>query len=195
MSIFNKVAKSSRPKSTFNLSHDRKFSMPMGKLVPTLCQEVLPGDEWNVNTQQVIRLAPMVNPMMHDVNVTNHFYYVPKRILWDLWEDFIRGGDDGLDTSLLPMVNGLDVSDGSLADYLGLPSSGGLPPVNVLPFLAYNLIYNEYYRDQNLQEEIFNPFVHKKSNGTYWEQGTHSVEDFTDADSEFFQLKSRACVS
>ena len=105
MSIFNKVAKSSRPKSTFNLSHDRKFSMPMGKLIPTLCQEVLPGDEWNVNTQQVIRLAPMVNPMMHEVNVTNHFYYVPNRILWDLWEDFIRGGDDGLAASLLPLVS------------------------------------------------------------------------------------------
>lgn len=192
MSIFNKVAKSSRPKSTFNLSHDRKFSMPMGKLIPTLCQEVLPGDEWNVNTQQVMRLAPMVNPMMHEVNVTNHFFYVPNRILWDLWEDFIRGGDDGLDTSLLPMVEGLEVSDGSLADYLGLPSFGGLPAVNVLPFLAYNLIYNEYYRDQNLQEETFNPYVHKKSNGTYWEQGTYNVNDFTDADSEFFELKSRA---
>ena len=105
----------------------------------------------------------MVNPMMHEVNVTNHFFYVPNRILWDLWEDFIRGGDDGLDTSLLPMVDGLEVTDGSLADYLGLPSFNGLPPVNVLPFLAYNLIYNEYYRDQNLQEEILNPFVHKKS--------------------------------
>ena len=191
MSIFNKVAKSSRPKSTFNLSHDRKFSMPMGKLIPTLCQEVLPGDEWNVSTQQVIRLAPMVNPMMHEVNVTNHFFYVPNRILWDLWEDFIRGGDDGLDTSLLPMVDGLEVTDGSLADYLGLPSFNGLPPVNVLPFLAYNLIYNEYYRDQNLQEEILNPFVHKKSNGTYWEQGTKHENNYKTIHPDFFELKSR----
>lgn len=193
MSIFNKVAKSSRPKSTFNLSHDRKFSMPMGKLIPTLCQEVLPGDEWNVSTQQMIRLAPMVNPMMHEVNVTNHFFYVPNRILWDRWEDFIRGGDNGLDASLLPMVQDLGVTNGSLGDYLGLPNAT-LPPVSLLPFLAYNTIWNEYYRDQNLQDEILNPFVSKDSweSGHYLVEGTHQQSAIESFQPNFFQLKDRA---
>lgn len=195
MSIFNKIAKNSRPKSTFNLSHDRKFSMPMGKLIPTLCQEVLPGDEWNVSTQQMMRLAPMVNPMMHDVTVTNHFFYVPNRILWDNWEDFIRGGDDGLDQSLLPQVINLNVKAGDLGDYLGLPILEAYEkPISILPYLAYNKIWNEYYRDQNLQDEIPNPFVHKESqdDANWFEQGVKDMIDYENVNADFFKLKSRA---
>ena len=157
--IFNSVQLQRPKSSTFSLNHDRKFSMRMGALVPILCQEIVPGDRWNLSSQQMIRFAPMVAPVMHEVNVTTHYFFVPTRLCWSNWEKFITGGRDGLDDHLMPMVTGLPVERGSLADYLGVPhnfqgSSGSTPPVNMLPFVAYQKIYNDYYRDQNFEEEI-----------------------------------------
>ena len=174
MSIFTSVAFRRPKSSTFNLTHQRKFSMDMGLLTPILCQETLPGDKWNISTQQILRLQPMLTPMMHDVNVTIHFFKVPNRILWKNWEDFITGGKSGLDMHLKPTVN-LDqccYNDGTqagkmnykLADYLGLPAKPYMTDIerskfngekiDILPFLAYQKIYNEFYRDQNLQEDL-----------------------------------------
>ena len=173
MSIFSKV-QIRRPKSsTFNLSHDRKFSMNMGDLVPMLVQECVPGDKFHINTQQMLRLMPMVAPVMHEVNVFTHFFFVPNRILWKNWEKFITGGEHGLDTTLLPNIPlnfctptvGSGEKDFRLADYLGLPVSPKMPDdfdnpqnVSLLPFLAYQKIYNEYYRDQNLIDSLDNLF-------------------------------------
>lgn len=164
MSIFSKVSMSKPKSSTFNLSHDRKFSMSMGELVPVLCQEVIPGDKFHISSSQMLRMMPMVAPVMHEVNVYTHFFYIPSRIMWEGWEKFITGGEDGLSAILPPTVSMKRTCDDSgavkdfrLADYLGLPvtpfnSDGGVADeqVNLLPFLAYQRIYNEYYRDQNL---------------------------------------------
>lgn len=152
MSIFSKV-KLTKPKySTFDMSYDRKFSLNMGELIPCHIQEVVPGDKFTMNTQQMLRMAPMVAPVMHEVNVFTHFFFVPNRILWSGWEDFITGGESGLDEKLLPTIQGMRVGAGTLPDYLGLPvtETNTLPSVSALPFAAYNKIYNEYYRDQNL---------------------------------------------
>ena len=94
-----------------------------------------------------------------------HYYFVPNRLLFKGWEDFITGGEDGLDQTLLPTIDLNELKhtegpldNGSLADYLGLPSSDEIAAsdaslhVSALPFAAYNLIFNEYYRDQNLIE-------------------------------------------
>lgn len=163
MSIFNKV-RLDRPKySTFNLSHDRKMSLNMGILTPHLLMEVLPGDNINLKTEQMLRMMPMVAPVMHEVNVFMHYFYVPNRIICKDWEKFITGGESGLDTAMLPYINISDLTAyddtfwkiGSLADYLGLPVSNADCEGNIslLPFIAYQYIYNEYYRDQNLEPE------------------------------------------
>ena len=148
--IFSKVRLRQPKSSSFNLSHERKFSLDMGYLVPILNEEILPGDHFNVTTGQMLRMMPMLSPVMHEVNVFTHFFFVPNRLVWKNWEKFITGGERGEDESLFPTVGKLNVTPGSLADYLGLPLGVIEDPVSVLPFLAYQLIYNEYYRDQNL---------------------------------------------
>lgn len=125
----------------------------MGDLVPMHLQEVIPGDVFNHKTQQILRLAPLVSPMMHEVNVFTHFFFVPSRLLWEGWEDFITGGKDGLDIQL-PPVSSVTCGRGSLGDYLGLPIDVKCKDISLLPFAAYQMIYNEYYRDQNLINEV-----------------------------------------
>lgn len=155
-SIFESV-NMTRPRSSgFDLSHEKKLSMNMGDLIPTLVQEVVPGDHFKGKTETMIRLAPMLAPVMHRVNVYMHYFFVPNRILWSQWEDFITGGKEGTTMPGHPFMN-LDASRqaiGSLADYMGLPTGGtGTMGVNALPFWAYNKIFNEFYRDETLQSE------------------------------------------
>jgi hypothetical protein len=187
MSIFSKVAFKRPNYSTFNLSHDRKFSLNMGELVPILCQEVIPGDRFNVTSQQMLRFQPLVAPVMHEMNVFTHYFFVPNRLLWKDWPQFITGGENGLDETLFPTVRDLKAPTGSLADYLGIPSDsleGPIPvDVSLLPFVAYQMIYNEYYRDQNLIDPI--P-LDSFSNGSNSYTGTS--DDFT----ELFKLRKRA---
>ena len=153
-------------KNAFNLSHEVKMSLNMGDLVPILCQEVIPGDRFRVNTEMAMRLAPMIAPVMHRVNVFTHYFFVPNRLVWDDWKDFITGGKDGTARPSFPriMIGKGEAywtnvfKPGSLADYLGYPVMKGPAQadtyVSSLPFRAYQLIYNEYYRDQNLVDEI-----------------------------------------
>lgn len=126
----------------------------MGYLTPILVADCLPGDKWSIRTSQLIRFAPLVAPLMHQVSVYTHFFFVPNRILWPNWEGFITGGEDGLDTSVAPYVEQQSFTIRSLADYLGLPvvpNPGEFFRVSAFPFGAYQKVYNEYYRDQNLQ--------------------------------------------
>lgn len=194
MNIFSKTQKVQRPHSTFNLSHTRKFSMKMGDLVPCLMEEVLPQDYWSVNTSQIVRLPPMVNPVMADINVTLHYYYLPNRILWSLWEGFISGGEDGQDESVFPSITALKIQSGDLADYIGLPTHElqSSDRVSALPFIAYNLVYNEYYRDQNLIDKtpLYWDSV-SEPNGMI-EQGSATQGEILINSPGFFDLKKRA---
>lgn len=168
MSIFNQVSVKRPSSNTFDLSHDRKFSATIGELTPILVQETVPGDTFTINSSQMLRFAPMVAPIMHKASVYTHFFFVPNRILWDKWEDFISGGEDGYANptfpTLTPPTAGGDylIKSGSLADYLGVPN-GVITgtKLNALPFTAYNKIYNDYYRDQNLVQ----PLVDKATTG------------------------------
>jgi hypothetical protein len=163
-SLFKQIVGVKPKRNAFDLSHERKFSMKMGDLVPILCEEVIPGDTFQLNTEVLMRFAPMVSPVMHRINVFTHFFFVPNRLIWSEWEDFITGGEDG---QAMPVVPYKDIGTGSqaqlfkvggLADYLGHASvsagSGETVRLNMLPFRAYLKIYNEYYRDQNLQDEV-----------------------------------------
>lgn len=139
----------------FVLSNTKLASMNPGFLVPIGLQEVLPGDSFRHSTNALIRLSPLVNPVMHPVHAKIVHWYVPNRILWDEWQDFITGGSDGNDSSVLPVISSGDgFAVGSLADYLGLPTGVAGLEVNALPFRAYAKIFNEFYRDQDLVDPV-----------------------------------------
>jgi len=150
--IFSQVAMAKPRFSRFDLSHDVKFSCKMGQLVPITCMEVLPSDRFSINLENMLRFAPLLAPVMHRVNVTAHAFFVPNRILWDEWEDWITGNSEA-DPPYIDMQN-WDV--GSLPDYLGYPT-GSTTDISVSPFplAAYHKIYDEFYRDQNLVGELF----------------------------------------
>lgn len=146
-----------RKRSKFSLSHYRLFSGRMGFMMPIGITECLPGDTFQQATSVFLRCSPLVTPVMHPVHVTVHHWFIPTRLLWDDWEDFITGGPDGMDASIMPTIKapaegGFAV--GSLADYMAVPS--GIPNLEVcaLPFRAYALLYNECYRDQDLEQEL-----------------------------------------
>ena len=142
-------------RNLFDLSHEKKLTCSMGYLVPIMCEEILPGDKFKVNTDILVRLAPMLAPIMQNINVYTHYFFVPNRLLWDKWEDFITGGADGSDASVPPTIEITNATTSSLADYLGIPTGiTNALAVSALPFRAYNLVYNEWYRDENLQEPV-----------------------------------------
>lgn len=137
----------------FSLSHYRLFTADQGALVPCGITEVLPGDTMQQASHALIRLSPLLAPMMHPVEVTIHHWYVPHRLVWDDFEDFITGGPDGEDDSEFPTIafDPFAGPVGTLPDYMGVPPSDTQNRVvSALPFRAYALIYNEWYRDQDL---------------------------------------------
>jgi hypothetical protein len=153
MSIFSKVAMPRPQTNTFDLSHDRKFSGKIGELMPISVMEVVPGDKFNIKATNLTRFAPLITPIMHQASVYCHFFFVPNRILWPNWENFISGGEDGLADPTFPTVDlTIPTQYGvqTLADYLGLPTGSQLTDVSALPFAAYQKIYQDYYRDENL---------------------------------------------
>ena len=161
MSIFSEIQLKKPGSSTFDLSHQKKLSGNMGKLIPIFLGDTVPGDKFNISTAQLLRMAPMVAPIMHQVTVYSHFFFVPNRILWDNWEDFITGGEDGLNVSVPPTLTlPSTLAVGTVADYMGLPTTPLSPiEVDAMPFSAYLKIYDDYYRDQNLQAETWQPLV------------------------------------
>lgn len=161
MSIFDNVVFPKAKRSTFNLSHERTQSLEFGKLIPFLSEDVLPGDIWSCSVDNLIRAMPMSAPLMDKVDISFHYFFVPYRLVWDDWEDFITGGEDGTAQPILPFsVGGLrggELNIGSLSDYLGLqfPVEDNAVRFNCLAHRAYYTIWNEWYRDVNLQEEIY----------------------------------------
>lgn len=145
-----------------SLSAYNLFSCKMGQLIPFGIWDVLPGDTFQHASSAFIRLSPLVAPVMHPVRVRIHHWFVPLRLVWDDFEKFITGGPDGMDASVFPTVS-LTYSAGppetgtgivgSLADYLGVNPDINNQVVSALPFRAYQKIYNEFYRDQDLTAE------------------------------------------
>lgn len=137
-----------------SLSFYRLLSCDMGNLVPIGWFDVLPGDTIQHSTSALVRAAPLVSPVMHPLVIRIHHWYVPYRLLWSQFENFITGGPTGNDTSEPPYRN-YNPTLGTLADYMGIPT--GSPTTfrySTLPFRAYNMIWNENYRDQDLQTAL-----------------------------------------
>lgn len=148
-----------KKRAKHSLSHYRLATFDMGELVPVGCVEVLPGDSFRHAASVLLRVSPLLAPVMHPIHVRLHHFFVPCRLLWDGWEDFITGGSDGEGGSsgtypTITVNTGTGWAEGSLADYLGVPTGVDDLPVSALPFRAYSLIWNEYYRDQDLQSEL-----------------------------------------
>lgn len=141
-----------------SLSHYRLLTADMGRLVPIGCYDVLPGDTVQQATSLLLRVSPLMAPVMHPVSVRVHHWFVPYRLVWDGWEDFITGGADGLggDAGQFPSwnVGSSPPGPGSVADYMGVPPNTPNLDISLLPFRAYFKIWNEFYRDQDLQDEL-----------------------------------------
>jgi hypothetical protein len=138
-----------------NLSHYKLFSANMGNIIPCGFTEVIPGDTVQHHTSALVRLSPLLAPVMHPLHVKIHHWFIPYRLIWEDFESFITGGSDGNDASVYPTIDmgGSGASEGSLADYLGVTPGVADLVVSALPFRAYNLVWNEWYRDQDLQTE------------------------------------------
>ena len=142
----------------------------MGELTPVLVQECVPGDSFQIGCDSLIRFAPLLAPVMHKIDVSVHYFFVPNRIVWDNWEKFIV---DANTQHVLPYITYSEfwsTNRGKFVDYMGvppIPTGGATTNINALPFAAYQAIYNEYYRDQNL----ITPVDYKLSDGAQSNQG------------------------
>lgn len=149
-------------RNLFSLSHKVNFSCDQGELIPIGLVEVLPGDIFRHGTSLLIRLAPMLAPIFSQLNVTVFQFYVPTRIVWDDFEKFITGGPDGDDASVHPYITfASGVAVGSLGDYFGIPpgvnnvgGTGASGGVSAIPFRMYAKIFNEWIRDEDLDNEL-----------------------------------------
>lgn len=156
-------------RSTFDLSHEKRLSTRMGKLTPILMSECIPGDSFRGSTEVLLKLAPMIAPIFHRLNLYVHYFFVPNRLLWKDWETFITGGRLGQEANpasapvppfyTIGYLTGLNqdlLDTGSLADYLGVPP---IPDANTalwstrsldaMPFAAFYRCWYDYYRDRN----------------------------------------------
>lgn len=168
-SHFSKVPAADIPRSRFDRSHGHKTTMDAGYLIPVYCDEVLPGDSFQMKTTAFARLATPLKPIMDNLYLDIHYFFTPNRLVWDRWAEFMgeRPDSDAPFSSLVVPKANIDISRGlkepifgapRVAPYLGLPinqgTTGNLIQVNSLPFRMYCLIYNEWFRDENLQKKI-----------------------------------------
>ena len=156
---FSRVPQANIARSVFKRISGFKTTFDEGYLIPCLVEEVLPGDTFNFNATFFARLATPLKPIMDNMRLESFFFFVPNRLVWTDWAHFMGEKDNPDDTTsysvpqiVAPEVTGFEV--GSLCDYFGLPT--GIPgiSVNALPSRAYNLIYNEFFRDQNLIDSV-----------------------------------------
>lgn len=156
---FSEVPQALIPRSSFNRSHGVKTTFDSGYLIPVFLDEVLPGDTFNLKMHAVARLATPIFPYMDNIFLDSFFFFVPNRLLWDNWEKF-NGAQDNPDDStdfVTPKVTvpGGGFGEGSLFDYFGLPTQiDGMQEPVAFYSRAYNLIYNEWFRDENLQDSV-----------------------------------------
>ena len=151
---FSRVPKADIQRSVFNRSHDLKTTFDAGYLVPIFVDEALPGDTFTLNTTAFGRLATPINPIMDNIHIETFFFAVPHRLVWDNWEKFCGEQDNPGDSTdyLIPTVSG-SVNNSTLFDYMGIPTGVSLT-WNNLAGRAYNLIWNEWFRDENLQDSV-----------------------------------------
>lgn len=158
---FSQIPNSLIQRSVFDRSHDYKTTMDSGYLIPFFVDEVLPGDTFKLRVNAFVRMNTLIAPFMDNVFMDTFFFFVPTRLVWDNWQRFCGEQKNPGDSTdfLIPSLSGTNTfTNGSIFDYMGLPTGVALDPantpINALPFRAYNLIYNEWFRDENLIDSI-----------------------------------------
>lgn len=151
-------------RSRFDRSASLKTSFNAGDVVPFFLEEVLPGDTFSVDTSKVVRMQTLLTPMMDNVYLDTYYFFVPNRLVWDHWKEFCGENTESAwipqTEYTLPQITspaGDGWSVGTLADYFGIPTGVAGLSVSALPFRAYALIMNEWFRDQNLQDPLVVP--------------------------------------
>lgn len=152
-------------RSKFDMSHTVKTTFNVGELIPFDVLEVLPGDTFNIETNILARLQTLITPLMDDLYLDTYYFFVPNRLVWEHWKEF--NGENTKNawypstTYTVPQltIKGNDDLNGSILDYMGIPTNTKENAnislsINALPIRAYNLIYNEWFRDQNLQDPV-----------------------------------------
>lgn len=189
--LFNSIPLLKPRKNAFKLSHNVKLTCEMGQLVPVFVQDVLPSDRFKLSVSNIVRFAPLLAPIMSEVDVFFHFFFVPNRIVWSEWETFMTGSKNGrkladdqvpvpprvvFDGNILnsALKNGQNwandghapLTHGSLADYLGFQTfksgttfTNGSYPLDELPFRAYYKIWSDWYRDENLIDDVLPDYI------------------------------------
>ena len=151
-------------RSTFDRSHSLKTSFNVGDIVPFFLDEVLPGDTFNVDTSKVVRLQTLLTPVMDNIYLDTYFFFVPNRLTWSHWKQFngentesawIPQTEYEIPQITAPASGGWSV--GTIADYLGVPTGVPNLSVSALPFRAYALVMNEWFRDENLSDPLVVP--------------------------------------
>lgn len=189
--LFSSIPLLKPRKNAFKLSHNVKLTCEMGQLVPIYVQDVLPSDRFKLSVSNIVRFAPLLAPIMSEVDVFFHFFFVPNRIIWSEWETFMTGSKNGrkltddqvpvpprivFEGSILnsALKNGQNwandghapLTHGSLTDYLGFQTfksgttfNNGFYPLDELPFRAYYKIWSDWYRDENLIDDVLPDYI------------------------------------
>ncbi len=155
---FSQIPSTTIPRSQFDRSHSHKTTFDAGWLVPIYVDEVLPGDTFNLNMSLFARLATPIFPIMDNMVLDVFFFFVPYRLVWDNWQKFCGEQDDPGDSIAFTIPqnfwSGTLSTDAVLWDYMGIPLAKTNTTVSALPFRSYHLIWNEWFRDQNLQDKV-----------------------------------------
>lgn len=156
--LFSQIPSTNIQRSVFDRTHQHKSTFDAGYLVPFYCDEILPGDSFKINATVFARLNTPIVPIMDNLYLDTFFFYVPTRLLWKNWKKFNgeqKNPGDSIDFLVPTFKDGTVFNVDSLGDHFGIPTGVALNKVNSLPFRAYNLIYNEWFRDENLQDSVF----------------------------------------
>lgn len=158
---FSQIPSVSIARSSFDRGHSYKTTFDADKLIPFYCDEALPGDSFNCKVTAFARLNTPIVPLMDNMYLDTHWFSVPYRLIWDNWERF-NGAQDNPGDSIDYAVPTTDAPAGghlaeSLADYMGIPTNVAGLTTNALHQRAYNLIWNEWFRDENLQDSLTVP--------------------------------------
>ncbi len=151
-------------RSTFDRSASVKTSFNAGDIVPFFLEEVLPGDTFNVKSSKVVRMQTLLTPMMDNVYLDTYYFFVPNRLVWKHWKEF---NGENTESAWIPETkyevpqitspSGTGWTVGTIADYFGIPTGVPNLSVSALPFRAYALVMNEWFRDQNLSDPLVVP--------------------------------------
>ena len=147
-------------RSRFDRSSSYKTTFNVGQIIPFYVDEVLPGDTFSIDTSKVVRMQTLLTPVMDDIFLDTYYFFVPNRLTWSHWKQFMG---ENTESAWIPSVEyevpqlaapegGWNI--GTIADYMGIPTGVSGLSVNALPFRAYALIMNEWFRDENLSDPL-----------------------------------------